>query len=225
MESARPVTASRDRPARGDAYMEWLVESVKPLVDRSFPTRRDRAGDGHDGLIAGRSDQPLRRRSVPGCLRLHRGHEPVRALAQLEDRRSSTRRGPRHDRGRASTWTWAAESGAAPSPRYAGSATSSSSTAGSRAWTSATSRIDTDAPRGFLGTPLPDALRFLLRDATAVDVWLPDRADPAAWPGNEHARSRTCFTGRMCASDSDQSACVTDSSVRDAALTSQGPDG
>jgi predicted alpha/beta superfamily hydrolase len=37
----------------GGAYLEWLVESVKPLVDRSFPTRRDREGTGTLGSSLG----------------------------------------------------------------------------------------------------------------------------------------------------------------------------
>lgn len=38
---------------RGGAYVEWLVEAVKPLVDRSFPTRTDRAGTGTMGSSLG----------------------------------------------------------------------------------------------------------------------------------------------------------------------------
>jgi predicted alpha/beta superfamily hydrolase len=37
----------------GEAYLEWLVESVKPLVDRSFPTRTDREGTGTIGSSLG----------------------------------------------------------------------------------------------------------------------------------------------------------------------------
>lgn len=37
----------------GGAYLEWLIESVKPLVDRSFPTRRDREGTGTIGSSLG----------------------------------------------------------------------------------------------------------------------------------------------------------------------------
>ena len=38
---------------RGEAYLEWLLGSVKPLVDRSFPTRLDRAGTGTLGSSLG----------------------------------------------------------------------------------------------------------------------------------------------------------------------------
>jgi predicted alpha/beta superfamily hydrolase len=37
----------------GDAYLKWLVEEVKPLVDRSFPTRHDRVGTGTIGSSLG----------------------------------------------------------------------------------------------------------------------------------------------------------------------------
>ena len=43
----------RRSAGRGDAYLEWVVETVKPLVDRSFPTRRDRAGTGTMGSSLG----------------------------------------------------------------------------------------------------------------------------------------------------------------------------
>ena len=33
--------------------MDWLLESVRPLVDRSFPTRTDRAGTGTMGSSLG----------------------------------------------------------------------------------------------------------------------------------------------------------------------------
>jgi predicted alpha/beta superfamily hydrolase len=51
----RGRTGYRERRSagRGDAYLEWLVESVKPLVDRSFPTRVDRAGTGTMGSSLG----------------------------------------------------------------------------------------------------------------------------------------------------------------------------
>jgi predicted alpha/beta superfamily hydrolase len=42
---------------KGDAYLDWLVGTVKPLVDRSFPTRAERmatgiVGSSMGGLIA-----------------------------------------------------------------------------------------------------------------------------------------------------------------------------
>jgi predicted alpha/beta superfamily hydrolase len=51
----RGKTGYRERRSagRGDAYMEWLVDSVKTLVDRSFPTRLDRAGTGTMGSSLG----------------------------------------------------------------------------------------------------------------------------------------------------------------------------
>ena len=47
--------ASRRRrvAGNGDTYLDWLVESVKPIVDRSFPTRTDRAGTGTAGSSLG----------------------------------------------------------------------------------------------------------------------------------------------------------------------------
>ena len=38
---------------KGDAYMEWLVEDVKPLIDRSFPTQSDRESTGLVGSSMG----------------------------------------------------------------------------------------------------------------------------------------------------------------------------
>lgn len=47
----------RGRPhamgGKGDAYLEWLVGAVKPLVDRSFPTRAERAATGIVGSSMG----------------------------------------------------------------------------------------------------------------------------------------------------------------------------
>lgn len=37
----------------GDAYLGWLVGHVKPLIDRSFPTRTDRLGTGICGSSMG----------------------------------------------------------------------------------------------------------------------------------------------------------------------------
>ncbi len=37
----------------GDEYLEWVVEVVKPLIDRSFPTRTDREGTGIMGSSLG----------------------------------------------------------------------------------------------------------------------------------------------------------------------------
>jgi predicted alpha/beta superfamily hydrolase len=42
-----------DVGGKGDEYMEWLVESVKPLIDRSFPTRPDREATGIVGSSMG----------------------------------------------------------------------------------------------------------------------------------------------------------------------------
>jgi predicted alpha/beta superfamily hydrolase len=38
---------------KGDAYLEWLVGTVKPLVDRSFPTRAERMATGIIGSSMG----------------------------------------------------------------------------------------------------------------------------------------------------------------------------
>ena len=45
----------RRRVARGlgNEYLEWVVEVVKPLIDRSFPTRTDREGTGTMGSSLG----------------------------------------------------------------------------------------------------------------------------------------------------------------------------
>lgn len=47
----------RDRPqpmgGKGDAYLEWLVGTVKPIVDRSFPTRAEREATGIIGSSMG----------------------------------------------------------------------------------------------------------------------------------------------------------------------------
>ena len=47
----------RDRPqpmgGKGDAYLDWLVGTVKPLVDRSFPTRAEREATGIIGSSMG----------------------------------------------------------------------------------------------------------------------------------------------------------------------------
>jgi predicted alpha/beta superfamily hydrolase len=38
---------------KGNEYLEWLVEDVKPLIDKSFPTRTDRPGTGVLGSSLG----------------------------------------------------------------------------------------------------------------------------------------------------------------------------
>ena len=38
---------------KGDAYLHWLVGTVKPLIDRSFPTRREREATGVVGSSMG----------------------------------------------------------------------------------------------------------------------------------------------------------------------------
>ena len=38
---------------KGDVYLEWLVEEVKPLIDRSFPTSRRRVDTGTMGSSLG----------------------------------------------------------------------------------------------------------------------------------------------------------------------------
>jgi predicted alpha/beta superfamily hydrolase len=51
--SGRTGYRERKSLGTGDAYLKWLVEDVKPLVDRSFPTRLDRAGTGTMGSSLG----------------------------------------------------------------------------------------------------------------------------------------------------------------------------
>ena len=43
----------RGMGGKGDAYLEWLVGTVKPLVDRSFPTRAERMATGIIGSSMG----------------------------------------------------------------------------------------------------------------------------------------------------------------------------
>jgi predicted alpha/beta superfamily hydrolase len=38
---------------KGDAYLAWLVDTIKPLIDQSFPTRSDRAATGLIGSSMG----------------------------------------------------------------------------------------------------------------------------------------------------------------------------
>ncbi len=45
--------AVREMGGLGDAYLEWLVSSVKPLVDRSFPTRAEAEATGIIGSSMG----------------------------------------------------------------------------------------------------------------------------------------------------------------------------
>lgn len=42
-----------DVGGKGDAYMEWLVEDVKPLIDRSFPIQTERESTGLVGSSMG----------------------------------------------------------------------------------------------------------------------------------------------------------------------------
>jgi len=49
----RSAAGRRHVGGKGSAYLEWLVGEVKPLVDRSFPTRTDRAGTGTMGSSLG----------------------------------------------------------------------------------------------------------------------------------------------------------------------------
>jgi len=51
--SGRTGYRERKSAGTGDAYLEWLVDDIKPLVDRSFPTRLDRAGTGTMGSSLG----------------------------------------------------------------------------------------------------------------------------------------------------------------------------
>ncbi len=51
--SGRTGYRERKSAGTGDAYLNWLVEDIKPLVDRSFPTRLDRAGTGTMGSSLG----------------------------------------------------------------------------------------------------------------------------------------------------------------------------
>jgi predicted alpha/beta superfamily hydrolase len=53
----RSTLAWRGRPhpigGKGDAYLAWLVGTVKPLIDRSFPTRAERMATGIVGSSMG----------------------------------------------------------------------------------------------------------------------------------------------------------------------------
>ena len=53
--SATDWRGNRSKPmgGKGDAYLDWLVGSVKPLIDRSFPTRAEREATGIIGSSMG----------------------------------------------------------------------------------------------------------------------------------------------------------------------------
>jgi predicted alpha/beta superfamily hydrolase len=54
MDEYNPWRDSRRRlGGRGDAYLGWLVGHVKPLIDRSFPTRTEREATGIVGSSMG----------------------------------------------------------------------------------------------------------------------------------------------------------------------------
>ncbi|MEO6350734.1 MAG: alpha/beta hydrolase-fold protein [Candidatus Limnocylindrales bacterium] len=48
-----PTKTGKFAGGKGDDYVEWLVSVIKPLVDRSFPTRTDREGTGTMGSSLG----------------------------------------------------------------------------------------------------------------------------------------------------------------------------
>ena len=52
-EANRFAKGRRIVGGKGDAYLDWLVGMVKPLIDRSFPTRSERAATGVVGSSMG----------------------------------------------------------------------------------------------------------------------------------------------------------------------------
>ena len=178
--SGRAAFRRRRVVGHGGLYLDWLLESVKPLVDRSFPTRRDREGTGTLGS------------SLGGLISLYAGARYPEAFGFIGAMSPSIR------------WTdsriirtyegWPAGQ---PRPRI-------HVDMGGREWRGAFEDVrdfrDTLVSAGwreredlnyvedryathhedYWGKRLPDALRFLLRDAAVIDGTQPDSADSAA---------------------------------------------
>ena len=164
----------------GGLYMEWLLGSVKPLVDQSFPTRRDREGTGTMGS------------SLGGLISLYAGYRYADIFGFVGAMSPSIR------------WTdsrivelYGAWPSLQPRPRI-------HLDMGGREWRGAFEDVrdfrDTLVKVGwragedlnyvedryathhedFWSKRLPDALRFLLRDAAAPDASESDSSDSAA---------------------------------------------
>ncbi len=72
---ARPCR--RIMGGKGDAYLDWLVGAVKPLIDRSFPTRAEREATGIIGSSMGGLISALRALRPACSVRPGRGDEPI----------------------------------------------------------------------------------------------------------------------------------------------------
>ena len=92
----RPAAGSREYspfpdPRHGggdaDAYLAFLVETLKPRIDRMFNTRRDRDVDRDPRIVDGRPGQPLRLLPLPVGVRPRRRDEPVDLVRAGRDRR------------------------------------------------------------------------------------------------------------------------------------------
>ena len=165
---------------RGGVYLEWLLGSVKPLVDRSFPTRRDRAGTGMLGS------------SLGGLISLYAGARYPELFGFIGAMSPSVRW---HDSRIVEMYRdWPLSQ---PRPRI-------HLDMGGREWRGAFEDVrsfrDTLVDRGWRegedlryvedryathheehwGKRLPEALRFLLRDVAAIDATEPASSDSAA---------------------------------------------
>ena len=164
----------------GGLYLEWLLGSVKPLVDQSFPTRSDREGTGTLGS------------SLGGLISLYAAVRYPQVFGFIGAMSPSIRW---HDSEIVDLYrAWPA---AQPRPRI-------HLDMGGREWRGAFDDVrdfrDTLVELGWRegedlnyvedryathheehwGKRLPDALRFLLRDAAAIDATEPASSDSAA---------------------------------------------
>ena len=87
----------------GDAYLAFLVETLKPRIDTQLPDAARARAHRHHRVVDGRADQPLRVLPASGRVRLLRRDEPV---ALVRARRDCQRRRRRSSAGSAGCiWT------------------------------------------------------------------------------------------------------------------------
>ena len=77
-----PWVDARAGGGKGDAYLDFIVETLKPKIDRRFRTRHEREHTGIVGIFDGRADQPVRVSAHPGRVRLLRRDEPVAVVRE-----------------------------------------------------------------------------------------------------------------------------------------------
>ena len=164
----------------GGLYLDWLLGSVKPLVDRSFPTRRDRKGTGTMGS------------SLGGLISLYAGARHPEVFGFIGAMSPSIRWNDSRIMGMYRAWP-----AGQPRPKI-------HLDMGGREWRGAFDDVrdfrDLLLERGwhegvdlryvedryathhedYWAKRLPDALRFLLRDAAVIDALEIDSSDPAA---------------------------------------------